>query len=432
MGMTLKKTIFAAISGILIFLLLTSCAKNPPAEDGKGKIKVTWMVAVNWLRPATEKLVAEFEKRNPDIKVELIWVPQMHYQTKMKTLAAAGQCPDLIYTGDVWVAYMLPFLTDLTDLVERDAKEIDLDDFYPQVLEACRHDGRYYFLSNGMTISMLYYNRKIFDEAGVKYPTTEWTWEDFISAGQKLTKKGPDGKVDIWGCDSVTGWWGEWLIYVRQSGGALFNKELTKCLIDSPESVRGLKMYYDKIYKYKFSPGPGRGPSNGFAGGQMAMLYGGHVNSWKNYNALGLDWDVQILPKGPAGRKGGEIAMDAYGISKTCKQKEAAWKLLKFLAAKENISEVVKRGALSVRKSVAEELLLSKSHTDRPHNIAAVYEAIKYAEPIPRSPDIIEISIDIIQPEIDRMILGDLTPEEAAKRATESANRFIKVVGRRK
>ena len=86
----------------------------------------------------------------------------------------------------------------------------------------------------------------------------------------------------------------------------------------------------------------------------------------------------------------------------------------------------------SVRKSVAEELLLGKSHTDRPYNIAAVYEAIKYAEPIPRSPDIIEISIDIIQPEIDRMILGDLTPEQAAKRATESANRFIKVVGRRK
>ena len=426
------KSMLAVFVCILVLLPLASCTKSSPTDQYKGKAKLTWMVAVNWLRPATEKLVADFEEKNPDIKIDLIWVPQMHYQTKMKTLAAAGQCPDIIYTGDVWVAYMLPFLMDLTDLVERDAKEIDLDDFFPQALDACRHDGRYYFLSNGMNVSMLYYNRKIFDEAGVKYPAADWTWEDFISAGQKLTRKGSDGKVDIWGCDSVTGWWGEWLIYVRQSGGELFNRELTKCLIESPESIRGLKIYYDKIYTYKFSPAPGRGPSSGFAGGKMAMLYGGHVATWKDYNALGLDWDVQMLPKGPAGRKGGEIAMDAYGISKTCKEREAAWKLLKFIASKENIREVVKRGALSVRKSVAQEVLLNKSSTARPYNIAQVYEAIKYAVPIPRSPDIIEISIDIIQPDIDRMILGELTPEETARHAAESANRFLKVVGRRK
>ena len=162
------------------------------------------------------------------------------------------------------------------------------------------------------------------------------------------------------------------------------------------------------------------------------MWYGGHTERWKTYNAIpGLDWDIQVLPIGPAGRAGGEIAIRAYGITRSSKHPEAAWELVKYMVAPENLREQLKLGQLPVRKSIAAEWLADPAGGS-PRNRAAVYQQIPYARPLPRSTDYIELSLSIIQPEIDRMIRGDITPEQAARNATVAANRFLKVLGSRK
>lgn len=411
---------------------LSGCGHRGEPE-GDGRAVIRWMVPVRWDRPITEEFVRKFEAAHPDIDVKLMWVPATQYQTKFKTLAAAGQAPDLVECGDVWIAYMLPFMYDVTDFVERDSQEIQLDDFFPEVLKACQHEGRFYFIAAGMNVSLLYYNRGLFDRAGVAYPSSSWTWDDYIKAGQQIMQLPDSGRGGVWGSDVESGWWGEWLIFVRQAGGRLFNDDLTRCLLDSPESVAGLTMYNDRIFKHKFAPAPGYGPDNQFASGKIGMWYGGHTEKWKTYNAIpGLDWDVEMLPIGPNGRQGGEIAIRAYGITRNSQNPEAAWKLIKFMVTPEYIRSNVKRGGLSVRRSIAEEFLRATNNLPRPHNLAAVYEQIKYALPLPRSTDYIELSLNIIQPEIDRMIRGDLTPEQAARNATEAADRFLKVVGARR
>src|SRR5688500_17341573 len=95
---------------------------------------VIWMVPVGPDRPMYEQLLARFRELRPDIPLQPMWVSGSQYQTKLKTLIAAGQSPDIFWSSDVWVAYELPFLADLTDLVQRDAKELELDDFYPELL----------------------------------------------------------------------------------------------------------------------------------------------------------------------------------------------------------------------------------------------------------------------------------------------------------
>ena len=115
------------------------------ADDAGDKTPLTWLVSLGPLKASYETLAASFQQENPDIALRLIWVPAGQYQTKFKTLAAAGLAPDVFNTGDVWVAYMLPFLLDLTDLVARDRDEIDLDDFFPEVVAAMQHKERYYF-----------------------------------------------------------------------------------------------------------------------------------------------------------------------------------------------------------------------------------------------------------------------------------------------
>lgn len=406
-------------------LLGPGCGSAPDART-----TVTWMVPLRWDRPHTEALVRTFEAANPDLRVKLMWVPPTQYQTKFKILAAAGRAPDLVECGDVWIAYMLPFMRDVTALVERDAAEIRLDDFYPEVLAACRHEGKMYFLATKMNVSLLYYNRTLFDRAGVAYPTRDWTWDDYIAAGQAIMKLPDAGRGGVWGSDVMSGWWGEWLIFVQQAGGRLFNEDMTCCLLDQPEAIAGLRMYTDRIFKYGIAPQPGFGPDNEFASGKLAMWYGGHTEKWKTYNAIpGLDWDIQVLPIGPAGRAGGEIAIGAYGITRSSRHPEAAWRLMKFIVSPESIRSYARQGALPVRRSVAEELMNAPDRTARPRQVNAVYEQIAYARPIPRSPDFIELALEVIQPEMDRMIRGDLTPEEAARRAARAANRYIEVLG---
>jgi multiple sugar transport system substrate-binding protein len=391
-----------------------------------GRTVITWYSIITPLRDHYEAQAREFERLHPNLEVRILWVPNIEYNVKLKTLAAAHQAPDIFLSGDVWISYLLPLTLDVTKFVERDAAEFGLDDFFPQIRTAMQHQGRYYIMPEYMNLSMLYYNRRMFAEAGVPEPTGDWTWDDLVRNGKLLTHAGVNGQPDIWGCSRMENWWGEWLIYVRQAGGKAFSEDGRRCLLDSPEAITGLRFYDDKARRHHISAPAGFEPLNGFVNQRVAMIVGGHVNYWLNYNQMpGLDWDVQLLPAGPATRKGGELAMAGYSISRTSKHPEEAWELMKFLTRPAAVAEIVARGSLSVRRSVAADNIRGPRRNERPRNLAAAYAQFAYGEPIPRHPHYIEIMLQIVQPEVDRMLLGELTPEEAAHRAASAVNAFL-------
>ena len=400
--------------------------KSREPKPVHGRTVLTWFSIITPLRDHYETQARAFEREHPDIEVRILWVPNIEYNVKLKTLAAAHQAPDIFLSGDVWIAYLLPLSLDVTDYVRRDAAEIGLDDFFPEIRAAMQHQGRYYMMPEYMNLSMLYYNRRMFAEAGLAEPTADWTWDDLVKNGQLLTHRGVDGQPDIWGASRMEHWWGEWLIYVRQAGGKPFTEDGRHCLLDSPEAIAGLKFYEEKSSKYHYSAPTGFEPVNGFVNQRVAMIVGGHVNYWLNYNQMpGLDWDVQLLPAGPATRSGGELAMAGYSISKTCKHPEEAWQLMKFLSRPAAVSEIVARGSLAVRKSIAAENIKGPRRNDRPRNLAAAYAQFRYGSPIPRHPHYIEIMLQIVQPEVDKMLLGEQTPEEAGRRAAAAVNAFL-------
>jgi len=401
-------------------------AAFPIAREGQdsAKTQITWLAQISSERDAQLELVKEFERENPDISVRMLWVPPNQYQVKLKTLLAAGLAPDVFTTGDIWLAYMLPFLKDLTGFTERDSGEMDLEDFYPDVRNEMFRGGQCFYVPVSMNVSLLYYNKKLFADGGVEPPTADWTWSDYIDAGQKLTAINAEGR-QVWGSTITGGWWGEWLILVRQAGGEIFSEDGRRCLLDTPEAIAGLTFYADKMLSEKISPPAGRGPSTGFASGLYAMSLGGHASSWITYNQVpGLDWDIQVLPAGPAGREGGEVALAAYGMASTTKHPEAAWRFIKFLTSPQAMEQTGGTG-LPVRQSVAAKTLLAPDRTSHPSNAGVVYEQLKYARTIPRLPDFIEVTMQIIQPEIDLMLEGRQSPAEAARRATASANAFL-------
>jgi multiple sugar transport system substrate-binding protein len=417
--------------GVCLIVMLFVAPMGTRAADAQHQVTITWLLSTEQIRPQTEAIVSDFERDNPDIHVQLRWTPEPQYQTKLKTLIAADQPPDLFWCGDVWVAYLQPFLLDLTPFAQRDADEYQLNDIYPAIRRACQWSGRYYFLPRFFNVSLLYYNKNIFDAAHEPYPTANWTWADYIAAGKKLTQRDSNGVVQTWGSTIVTGWWGEWYILVRQAGGQMFNPQLTQCELNSPEAIAGMTRYADKIFRDKISPAPGYGFPNGFASAKYAMEFGGHTGNWPVFDAIpGLDWDVQLLPKSPNGRSGGEVAVDAVGISNKCPHPEEAWRLLKYLTNASSVRRYVGTGLLSTRQSIAAETFRTLSPTYHPQHLAVAYKALDTAESLPQSRDFIEIALEIIQPEIDRMLAEKVPVPIACERATQAADAFLSTISK--
>jgi len=176
------------------------------------------------------------------------------------------------------------------------------------------------------------------------------------------------------------------------------------------------------------------GPSLGFEGRRYGMKWGGHTNEWASlFGKLdNFNWDVQVLPAGPAGLPGAELAIDAYGVSRHTRAAEACWQLVKFLASPEAAGLNARYGYLVPRKPVLEAVFNDPDNPNPPPpNWRCIYDAIEASQSIPRSPHFIEIALDVIQPEFDRMTAGLQTPEQACLRATAAANAFIRVLAAR-
>lgn len=424
-------TILTSFAFIISVSLFPACSSDACKNDGEME-KVVWMIPMDLDRRHYERLLDRFHELHPEIRVAPRWVPASQYQTKFKILAAAGLEPDVFMAGDVWAAYLAPFLLDLTPFVERDREALDLEDIPPRLLEACQYEGSWWMMPRSFTVSLLYYNTDIFDAANEPYPNSTWTWDEYFDAARRLTRETSDARASVWGSTIVTGWWGEWLTLVRQAGGRLFDEEITRCLLDSPESLEAIRFYMSKI-EGGIAPAPGRGPALGFEGGRYAMHWGGHTNEWASlFGKLeNLNWDVELLPSGPAGTRGAELAIDAYGVARTTDVAEASWQLVKFLASSEAAELNAQYGFLVARQSVLESVFADPENPNPPpRNWRCIYMAIETAESIPRSPNFIEIAIDVIQPEFDRMTAGLLSPDEACVRATAAANAYIRVLSR--
>jgi len=394
--------------------------KDEKQEEKKVEGTVTVCIDIQ-AKTTYNQFIKRFEEKHPGIKINAL------YGKDQNTLIAAGQAPDLIKTGDVHLVASKDSMLDLTPYIERDKDEVQLDDFFPNTIEPLKIDGKYLALPTTFNVGLLYYNKKLFDEANVPYPTKDWTMNDFLDAAKKLTKQDDSGKYVQWGVSTVLGWWGEWLIHVRQAGGDWMQDG--KCVLDTPEAISGLKYFFDKTTKgeYKVSPSTTDDALGGFAGGKTAMEYGGHTGLWLSYNSTAdLDWDIEVLPSGLARKEGGEFAVEAYGIHKDTKVPEAAWEVLKFWAGKEGCELMADMGRPAPRKSVAELVLsVPKEERSNPKNMEALYEAVGTGMTLPTDPNFVPCTQQVVQPIIDKMLEGKLTPEEAAKEATIKANEYL-------
>ncbi len=423
-----KRIIFILL---LLFLttsiLLFNCSKN---EENSNQIVIKYM---RWANPAevqsTKELLKLFMKKNPDIKVIFEHEGWGNYWDKLQTQMAANTGPDVFLLGAYFSVdfYKKGILLNLQPFIDKD-KNFNKKDYFSPPFKLYTFNGNLYALPRDINSIVLYYNKDLFDRAGVKYPTDNWTWNDLVKAAKKLTMDyNNDGIIDQWGIMIPNVFEVGWGNLILQNNGSILNKNKTESTLTNPEVVQAIQFMVDLEYKYKVAPlekSKGSLGDNIFMTGKVAMIYDGSwmIGTYKTIKSF--KWDIVMLPRG---KKRACIANGvANAINSHTKHKEAAWKLVKFLSSREAQIAVAKSGtSIPILKNIA----YSKYYLDgTPPNKIACLKSIKYGHNYPTTSEMKRWLDDIIVQEMDLILLQQESVKEGLEKAKKRVDKILKEI----
>ena len=245
-----------------------------------------------------EQIIAAFMEENPGCTVELDYIPSDYVQA-IDTMFLGGDAPDVIYGHPHYFAAWAKegLVMDLTDMFEENKDFFYDDHFTTELYSRYIYQGQNVATVNGSDTFLLYYNKDMFDAAGVAYPTDEWTWDDFVEAGKKLTNTEGDYKQYAMVMNNI-----QPIIY--SIGGRYYDdmENPTKVVYNSAETVAALQFGHDCIFEYGISPDTTDSELLGgsFSTGRVALCIDG---AWgiANYANCDFAWDVAQIPLRNAG-----------------------------------------------------------------------------------------------------------------------------------
>ena len=346
-------------------LALTGCGSSSSDEGSSDEGSVKLRLSV-WGSDAEiacdQEVIDAFMEENPDINVELEVIND-DYLTKVETEMLAGDAPDVIYGHpkyfQKWASQGQ--LLDLTDYFNESPELLDPENYAVDIYDAFTYEGKYYSTVNGADTFLLYYNKDLFDEAGVPYPTEDWTWDDFLEACEKLTKDTDgDGEIDQYAITDSSGH-EQIEAFMAAFGGELYddvNNPTKVVLSDSDAAKKGLQMVYDLTYKYNYAPTSEQDEvmQGSFDQGIVAMdLDGVYDIVYRSAEEGGLEFPYGLAELPQEGDNAHAVALMAgYCIPESCKNPDAAWKLASFMESEKGQTLLAKTGLITViNKDVA-------------------------------------------------------------------------------
>jgi multiple sugar transport system substrate-binding protein len=295
----------------------------------------------DWFPPMAQKMLAEFHEANPNIRVFYTPDPENIAETMLSEMQA-GTAPD-VFQGccdffPIWA--QRGGTLDLSPYVEQDLTEDTVQDWSVAQYEA-------FFLEDDFQFGLpkyhgglaLYYNKDIFDEYSVDYPTGDWDHDDYLDAMILLTAdRNGDGRIDLWG-SMVDISWERIQVHVNGWGGHLIDPENSSlCRMDETAALAAMewiraRMWDDHVMA-TFLDVRNLETRRAFIDQHIAMVEDG---SWALKDILvAADFRIGVapFPAGPS-RRVTLATTDGFGIYAQTDYRDAAWELLKFLISKE-------------------------------------------------------------------------------------------------
>lgn len=363
----------------------------PTAAAGKPQLqaaKLVWWTNDGKQGDRVKPVYQEFTKLNPQVQVEDLVIAGALAE-KLATAGAAGTLPDLYYARTFTTAdhAIKGWLLDITQYVQRDAKEVNVDDLEPLMTVKEKWKGKWYSQPENFSDMVVYYNKKLFDESKVPYPKANWTWNDFLETAKVFTKTDSGSKQTQFGTDFFLANWITWG-YLLGNGGQVLTDDLKKAVVNSKENADTLQFFGDLIHVHKVAPAPNQLPKgmDPFGSGAVAMHVGGSWEIPRLRDAVKdkFDWDVAPIPVGSTGKYGVNVEGGCYGIGASSKFREEAWQLLKYSTSQAGIEKMVNSILFSLpgRISARENWLgVAKSTNQPPKNAPIFFDILKNTPP---------------------------------------------------
>ncbi|MBS1721989.1 MAG: extracellular solute-binding protein [Armatimonadetes bacterium] len=307
-----------------------------------------------------KQIYREFEAAHPGVILKVEGVPgSQEYVTKVLLDHVAGAMPDVMAldasSGAVFIDNGT--LMDLAPFVEKD-KAFSLGDYFPNVVDIARRDKAIYAIPTDFTPMVVYCNAAHFREAGVAVPTGRWSFDDFLSAAQRLTRQGRYGF-------EFANWMPGWVMFLWNNGSDVLSPDGSRAtgILDGPRSVEAVQYLADLVLKHRVAPSLSQAAATGvdlFATGKASMKVVGHWYLASLAAFKDLDPHEIVVVELPTNLPQSVTVMYEAGqaISKNCRHPEVAWEFLKFWASQGVQSRYNQSGiAVCARKDVAEASL---------------------------------------------------------------------------
>jgi multiple sugar transport system substrate-binding protein len=406
------------VTSMLFGSVLAGCSggekKVETNASGNSGEKVEITLAGWGGNPTEQKLLQQtlddFEAKHPDIKVKLEVISEQ-YMDVIKTRLIGGEGPDVFYLD----AFEAPALIEsgvLEPLDQYVTEDFDVEDFEKPLLEAFQKDGKTYGFPKDYSTLALFYNKKMFEEAGVEVPKT---WDELREVSKKLTK---DGVYGFGVAPELAR-----LYFIAESNGGDVVKD-NKANFATPEVVKALQPIVDQHLIDKTSVEPKEVGANW--GGEMfgqekvaMVLEGNWAIPFLEETFPNVEFGTAEVPT-INGKKGTMAYTVAYAMNAASEKKEAAWKLISYLTGKDGMKTWTSKGyALPTRKSVAAELGYDKDELRGPLVAGASYATVwQEGKNLP-------IIMNNFNNQFISAFLGERPLKEALKEAQETANKEI-------
>lgn len=352
-----------------------------------------------------------------------------HYQ-KLKIRAAAGVLPDCAFMqgSHDYVSFIAAqLLLSIDDMIDADASFVEAERISPAAMPIFKVLGRTWGLPNEAAAFGMYYNKTLFDKAGVDYPEPGWNWSDFLEKAQALT--GGEGSEKTYGfMQNFDPFRSE--VWVRTNGSRYLSSDVfpQKISLTAPETVESVQFLQDLAWKYKVAPVEGQAATEaggvGFDTGRVGMVMEGNwrVPGWSpKLEALGQEWDVAPLPF--TTNETTWLSVDITPIFAATEYPQECYEFIKFWNKEGQPAMLDLWARMPVTptdegKALFAEYLANKGAA--PLAADAYWMAWEKGWIMPLTPAWPEINSDVLAPAWEEMFLIEGTPVEETLAAAEA------------
>lgn len=306
-----------------------------------------------------EALVENFNASHSSITVEPSYGGSLYtMRDKLLTAIAGNAAPDVAQIDQFWSSELADAgaIVHMEDYIDSDP-DIEKSDILDKAWETATYRGEIWSMPFSLSNIALYYNKALFEEAGLDSEKPPATWGELVETGKALTQDTDgDGTVDQWGL-----WFPlkinhgnvyYWFAFLWQASGRIFDEDFTQAEFNGPAGVEALRFWNDLVHKHGIVPlAP---PEQGFETDKVAMTFASTARLNRYIAALGSE-KLGMAPIPHHKQRATGIGGANLAILSTTKDKEAAWEFVKWMTSPEtNLRWSMQTGYLPLRQSVIE------------------------------------------------------------------------------